>query len=54
MSAKKIILIVVAILVLTGVVAGSIYHSQSNVTQVVTGKAVRQDLVSIVQWNRTN
>ncbi len=48
MSAKKVILIVLAVLVLAGVVAASIYHSQSNVTQVVTGKAVRQDLVSIV------
>src|SRR5271154_3714266 len=48
MSAKKVILIVLAVLVLAGVVAASIYHSQSNVTQVVTGKAVRQDLVAIV------
>jgi HlyD family secretion protein len=48
MSAKKIILVVLAVLVLAGVVAASIYHSQSNVTQVVTGKAVRQDLVAIV------
>ena len=48
MSVKKIILIVVAVFVLVGVVAGSVYRSQSNVTKVVTGKATRQDLISIV------
>jgi HlyD family secretion protein len=48
MSAKKIILIVVAVLVLAGVVVGTIIHGQSSVTKVATGKAVRQDLTSIV------
>ena len=48
MSAKKIIIVVVAILVLAGIIAGSIIHSQSNVTKVATGKVVRQDLTSIV------
>src|SRR5260370_42477930 len=48
MSIKKIVLIVGVLLVLIGVVAGSIYRSQSNVTKVVTGKAIRQDLISIV------
>jgi HlyD family secretion protein len=48
MSIKKIVLIVLAVLVLVGIVAGSIYRSQSNVTKVVIGKATRQDLVSIV------
>jgi HlyD family secretion protein len=48
MSAKKIVLIVVAILVLAGIVAGTVIHSQSNVTKVATGKALRQDLFSIV------
>src|SRR5258708_16427812 len=48
MSVKKILLIVGAVVILAAVVAGSIYRSQSNVTKVVTGKAVRQDLVSIV------
>jgi HlyD family secretion protein len=48
MSVKKIVLIVVVLVVLAGVVAATIYHSQSDVTKVVTGKAVRQDLVSIV------
>ena len=48
MSIKKIVWIVVVVVVLAGVVAASIYHSQSDVTKVVTGKAARQDLVSIV------
>ena len=34
--------------VVVGIVAGSIYRSQSNVTKVVTSKATSQDLVSIV------
>src|ERR1700722_4395433 len=48
MSAKKIIIIVAVVLVLAGIVIGSILHGQSSVTKVATGKAVRQDLVSIV------
>jgi HlyD family secretion protein len=48
MSAKKIILIVVAVLVLGGIVFGTILHNQANVTKVATGKAVKQDLVSVV------
>jgi HlyD family secretion protein len=48
MSAKKIVLIVVAVLVLAGIVTGTILHNQANVTKVATGKAVRQDLVSLV------
>src|ERR1700736_2948574 len=48
MSVKKILLIVGAVVILAAVVAGSIYRSQSNVTKVVIGKAVRQDLVSVV------
>jgi len=48
MSAKKIVLIVVGVLVLAGIVAGTIIHGRANVTKVATGKAVRQDLVSIV------
>ncbi len=48
MSAKKIIIVVVAVLVLAGIIAGSIIHSQSNVTKVATGKVLRQDLTSIV------
>ncbi len=48
MSAKKIVLIVLVILVLVGVVAGTIAYSHSNVTPVATGKAVREDLLATV------
>jgi HlyD family secretion protein len=48
MSLKKIALIVVGVLVLAGVVVGSILHSQGSVTKVATGHVVRQDIVSIV------
>ncbi len=48
MSAKKIVLIVVAVLVLAGVVVATIVHGQGNVTKVATGKAVHQDLISVV------
>jgi HlyD family secretion protein len=48
MSIKKVILIVVVLLVLSGIVAGSVYRSQANVTKVVTGKVSRQDLISVV------
>ena len=48
MSAKKIIAIVAVVLVLAGIVIGSIIHGQSSVTKVATSKAARQDLTSIV------
>jgi len=48
MSAKKIILIVLGVLVLGGVIIGTILHGQAAVTKVATGKAVRQDLVAVV------
>lgn len=48
MSAKKIILIVASVLVLGGVIVGTILHGQASVTKVATGRAVRQDLVSVV------
>ena len=48
MSVKKIVLLVVAVLVVVGVVAGMISYSKSSVTAVATGKATRQDLVSVV------
>ncbi|MBS1822311.1 MAG: efflux RND transporter periplasmic adaptor subunit [Acidobacteria bacterium] len=48
MSAKKIVLIAAGALVVAGIVTASIVHSQNSVTKVATGKAVRQDLVSIV------
>src|SRR6202046_3820500 len=48
MSAKKIIIIVVVVLALAGIVTASILHGQAGVTKVATGKAVKQDLTSIV------
>jgi HlyD family secretion protein len=48
MSIKKIILIVVAVLVLAGIVVGTILHGQANVTKVATGKAVHTDLIAVV------
>jgi len=48
MSVKKIALIAVAVLVLAGVVIGSIVHNQASVTKVATGHVVRQDLVATV------
>jgi len=48
MSAKKIALIVLAVLVLAGAITGTILYGRSNVTPVATGKAVREDLVATV------
>src|ERR1700712_5127503 len=48
MSAKKKVLIAVVVLVLIGIVVSTILKSQANVTKVATGKAVRQDLISVV------
>jgi HlyD family secretion protein len=48
MSAKKIVLIVVGLLLVVGIVAGTIIHSRSDVTPVATAKAVREDLVATV------
>jgi HlyD family secretion protein len=48
MTAKKIVLIVVVVLILGGAITGTILHSRAAVVKVATGKAVRQDLVSVV------
>ena len=48
MSTKKIIILVVIVLVLAGITAGTILHSQAGITKGATGKVVRQDLVSTV------
>jgi len=48
MSAKKIVLLVVVVLILAGVVVGTVLHGQAGVIKVATGKVVRQDLVSVV------
>jgi HlyD family secretion protein len=45
---KKIILIVVAVLVVAGIVTLTIVRAQAGYTKVMTGKVVRQDLVSTV------
>jgi HlyD family secretion protein len=48
MSVKKIILIVVILLVVAGVVFGTIQHNNASVTKVSTIKVAREDLVSVV------
>jgi len=48
MTGKKILLIVLIVLVIAGVVAGTVIHSRSNVPAVTTAKAIDQDLVSTV------
>jgi HlyD family secretion protein len=48
MSGKKIFFVVLALVVVGAIVAGTIYQSRSNVLAVTTGKAVREDLVSTV------
>ena len=41
MSTKKIIIIVVIVLALAGITAGTILHGQAGITKVATGKVVR-------------
>lgn len=48
MSLKKILLIVLVAVVIVGAVVGTIYQSRSSVLAVSTGKATREDLVSVV------
>jgi HlyD family secretion protein len=48
MSTKKIIAIVVIVLALAGIIAGTILHGQAGIVNVATGKVVREDLVSTV------
>src|SRR5476651_819281 len=48
MSAKKIILIVLGVLVVVGIVAGTIWKAHSDVTAVTTTKAASGDLVATV------
>jgi HlyD family secretion protein len=48
MSTKKIIIVVAIVLVLAGVVAGTILYGQAGIIKVATGKAVHQDLISAV------
>jgi HlyD family secretion protein len=49
MNGKKILLIVLVLIVLVGgIVAGTIWHNNSAVPAVTTAKAVREDLISTV------
>ena len=48
MNTKKVLFIVVGVLLVVGIVAGTIIHSRSGVPAVVSAKAVRQELVSTV------
>jgi HlyD family secretion protein len=48
MSAKKVILVVVVVLILAGAGIATVLHQQASVTKVATGKAQRTDLVSVV------
>ncbi len=48
MSAKKVILLIVGLLVIAGIVVGTIIHSKNSVTPVATGKATRGELVATV------
>jgi HlyD family secretion protein len=48
MSGKKISFIVLALVLIGAIVAGTIYQSRSNVLAVTTSKAVREDLVATV------
>jgi HlyD family secretion protein len=45
---KKILLIVLAVVVVVGLVAGFIYKQQSGYTKVLTAKIARQDLATVV------
>jgi HlyD family secretion protein len=48
MTGKKILLIVLIVVLVGGVIAGTILHSRSDVPAVTTAKAVSEDLVSTV------
>ncbi len=48
MTLKKIVAFAVAVLVLAGVAIAMVNYSKSSVSAVATGKASRQDLISVV------
>src|SRR6202789_479409 len=48
MTGKKILLLVLILLVVAGVVVGTMLHNRSDVPAVATSKAVRADLISTV------
>ncbi len=45
---KKVLLIVAGIVLLAAVIGGTVYHSRSNVTAVVTARVTREDLTATV------
>ncbi len=48
MSGKKTIFVVLGVLLLVGIIVGTIIESRSNVPAVTTAKAVREDLIATV------
>lgn len=48
MTSKKILLIALIVIVVAGVIVGTVLHSRSNVPAVTTAKAANQDLISTV------
>jgi HlyD family secretion protein len=48
MNGKKILLIVLGVLIVAGIITGTVIHSRSDVPAVTTAKAVREDLISTV------
>jgi HlyD family secretion protein len=45
---KKVIIILAVVLVIAGIVAGTIYKSQQNIIKVTSAPVTRQDLVAVV------
>lgn len=48
MTTKKILLSILVVLVLAGIVAGTVLHNRAGVTAVTTAKIGREDLTSVV------
>ena len=48
MKTKKILLIVLAVLVIAGIITGTVLHSKAGVTAVTTAKIGREDLTAVV------
>jgi len=48
MKAKRIIVSVSLVLIITGVILGVVLHRRAGITKVATGKVLRQDILSVV------
>jgi HlyD family secretion protein len=48
MNGKKILLVVIGIILVAGLVTGTVLHSRSDVPKVTTAKAVQEDLIATV------